>query len=79
MCSKKMYRRRLAVEAEQFWPSKKPWPEGVSYDYTKKMYRIKIENCDAEIRPGEWVIQHGRTYNVTTANNFAVMYELVKP
>lgn len=63
------YRKRLTIEAEQFWPEKKPWPEGVSDDADPDTYWLDVGYDDnsaqvVEIHPGDWIITNGETYTV---------------
>ena len=60
----KKYREKLIeIEAEQFWPDKKPWPEGVNqsphefWDQIKKnFYYLDTPDESIEIFPGYYII-----------------------
>lgn len=71
------YRKRLTVEAEQFWPDKKPWPEGVVCDPSSGelesdepgVYWLDTGYDDnssrvVDLRAGDWVITNGEEYSV---------------
>ena len=60
----KKYRKiQTEVEAEQFYPDKKPWPEGVKespHDFwgtiNKHFYYLDTPEASMEIDPGDYVI-----------------------
>jgi hypothetical protein len=60
-------KKPLVVEAEQFWPEKKPWPKGVQasrlpgaaerYPTAEGAdYFIKTLEGDHIVTPGDWII-----------------------
>ena len=63
------YRKKpVVIEAEQFWPDKKPHPEGVDeyvkerkedeQGYVSTWYGWRIETLEGlhEVTPGDWII-----------------------
>jgi hypothetical protein len=57
------------VDAVQFWPEKKPWPEGVkvaSDDFwgepNPNFYYFENDDEAYEIKPGHWVITNESGY-----------------
>ena len=57
------YRKKpIIVEAEQFWPDKKPWPDSVklyptgSHTFDRRHYYIKTLEGVYEVTPGDWII-----------------------
>ena len=52
-------KKPIEVEAEQFWPDKKPWPRGVEKRWPKpwvKGYWIETLEGWYEVSPGNWII-----------------------
>lgn len=55
------YRKKpLTIEAEQFWPTEWPWPDGVRMDNSHPnlppVFSIEtLEGRDA-VTPGDWII-----------------------
>lgn len=87
-----MYRRRLAVEAKQLWPSQKPWPEGVFFDTDSDTYWLdggsdiygRVRSRVVRVYPGDWIVAHNMPYfvfarEVWTPANFGAMWEPVHP
>lgn len=78
----------VEIEAEQFWPDKKPWPEGVEHDFPEpafaggepfpKEYYIKTLEGRHEVTPGDWIITgvSGERY-LCKPNIFEETYEPV--
>lgn len=55
------YRKKpVVVEAKQFWPNKKPWPEGVVREPTlgtaASHYRVHTLEGQFAVSPGDWII-----------------------
>lgn len=55
------YRKKpIVVEAEQFWPNEKPWPDGVyKHPYREEGstgYRINTLEGHHDVTPGDWII-----------------------
>lgn len=77
------YRRKpTVIEAEQFFPDKQPWPEGVELhqDSGVDWYVVKTVHGFVRIEPGCWVIpenEPGRAYPVTP-DIFEKTYEKVE-
>ncbi len=56
----------VIVEAEQFWPDMKPWPDGVVDDADPARYWVVThfrggDSACTPIEPGDWVIQRGES------------------
>ena len=50
------YRKKpVVVEAEQYWPLKKPWPKGV-FRIGWGRPKIKTLEGDLYVTPGDWII-----------------------
>ena len=55
------YRRKPStIEAEQFWPDKKPWPEGVEYypaprAYASGFYFLDVPAGKFTVSAGDWI------------------------
>ncbi len=51
-------KRRIPIEAEQFWPSKIPWPEGVKEILTPSGEQFWIATLEGGhvVTPGDWII-----------------------
>lgn len=45
----------IVIEAEQFWPEKKPWPERVSW--VNGQYILSARDRLYEIQPGDYVLK----------------------
>jgi hypothetical protein len=65
------YRQKpVVVEAEQFWPDTRPWPEGVyakvvtAADFGRgqkhTVHRIDTLKGTCKVDPGDWIIKGGR-------------------
>ena len=57
----KFRKKPVVVSAEQFWPTVRPWPEGVYFDdlgteFTRPNYRIITLEGEMKITPGDWII-----------------------
>lgn len=54
-----LFRKKALIEASQFFPDKKPWPEGVEIDTMSPTgYGIfTLENTARkyEVEPGDWI------------------------
>ena len=78
------YRKKpVVIEAEQFWPDKRPWPNGVSRSHPEVSgkdvmhYQIgTLERCHA-VTPGDWIITgvKGEKYPVCKPDIFEATYE----
>lgn len=83
-----MYRKRVLVGAEQFWPDDKPWPDGVTeFGYQwgvrdedcHRLYSVRSEVgsvLGGNLKPGDWVVTNpnGQRYAVPDAV-FRATYE----
>ena len=52
-------KKRIPVEAEQFWPDKLPWPEGVDSFLLANgnpSYMISTLEGNHIVSPGDWII-----------------------
>lgn len=51
-------KKPVVIEAEQFWPEKEPWPEGVRHVETAAGWRYAIGTLEGvhEVTPGDWII-----------------------
>jgi hypothetical protein len=56
--ARKFRKKPLVIEAEQFWPDKKPWPDGVFThgDIGAPEWLIKTLEGWLRVSPGDWVI-----------------------
>lgn len=77
------YRRKPeVVEAEQFWPFEKPWPEGVKADVVNPKYArpfVTTPEGPVDIHPGDWVITNAKgERRVREPDVFEDTYELVQ-
>ena len=51
------YRKKpVVIEAEQFWPNRKPWPTGVKLHLASNKFLIETLEGNMEVSPGDWVI-----------------------
>jgi len=50
----KVRKRPVVVEAEQFFPDQKPWPEGVAR--CREGWHIKTLEGRGLVSPGDWII-----------------------
>jgi len=48
-------KKPVAIEAEQFFPDRKPWPEGVEQP-TGYGWRIQTLEGPIIVTPGDWII-----------------------
>lgn len=68
----------IVVEAEQFWPDKKPWPNHVSW--TNGQYILSARDRLYEIQPGDYVIKLSdapRNVRPEKPDNFRKMFQKV--
>jgi len=53
-------KKPIVIEAEQFFPNKEPWPDGVEYNADPAIdapkYIIQTLEGLFEVSPGDWVI-----------------------
>lgn len=50
------YRKRpIEIEAEQFFPDRRPWPEGVERDCMGEYFIRTLKGVMA-VTPGDWII-----------------------
>lgn len=69
------YREKTTVDAEQFWPDKRPWPEGV-VEAANGNYRISTIHGMMDISAGWWVIRDaGGHRSICLSSYFEKMYE----
>lgn len=88
----KFIRKPTAIEAEQFWPDKKPWPRGVveklsrfdGEDYHGG-YRIRTRYSGwLSVSPGDWIVksEDGTPYpcksDIFEKNYEPIVDELIK-
>jgi hypothetical protein len=54
----------VVIEAEQFWPTERPWPIGVYENKNIDAYFIRSLEGIMEVTPGDWIITgvHGEKY-----------------
>lgn len=54
----KFRKKPVTVEAEQFWPDKKPWPTGVVSEVSSAGISFRIHTLEGVmiVRPGDWII-----------------------
>lgn len=54
----KFRRKPIEINVEQFWPSKRPWPKGVTYSSEGgfTVYNI-LHRSYIKIQPGDWIRQ----------------------
>lgn len=55
----KFRKKPVVIEAEQFWPEKTPWPEGVIRDRWPRVttsWRIETLEGSHVVTPGDWII-----------------------
>lgn len=79
------YRRRpIDVEAVQFWPDQKPWPEGVEKIFPnwrgdESMPLIINLDNHTKVNPGDWIVtnQTGERY-VVRKDSFDATYKKVE-
>jgi len=78
----KVQKKPVVVEAEQFFPEKKPWPEGIEdWGCAAKGHKFMINTLNGEVvvYPGEWVITGvGGEHYPCKADIFEQTYERVK-
>ncbi len=67
--------RRRVVEAEQFFPDKKPWPEGVSHVNMYYGYEWVRGDLDISVEPGEWLVERDGWSHVLSDVDFKDTYE----
>ncbi len=55
------YRKKpIVVEAEQFFPDKKPWPRGVVANVGESYYWVTtIHRQKTKVAPGDWIVLEG--------------------
>ena len=81
----KFRRKPVTVEAEQFFPEKKPWPRGIQIRLPhwankslnpQPTYGFLADGYTAKVEPGDWVVtnQTGERYMVRQAL-FSQTYE----
>ena len=76
----------IIVEAEQFFPDKKPWPDGV-YDRrggslisSTDPYAVQFGSGRISVHPNDWVVRDKNgNYGVMRDGHFKRDYELVGP
>jgi hypothetical protein len=74
------YRKKPAeVHAEQFFPDRKPWPEGVYRNESVGRYYLDRMDLITRLATGDWIVQHesGRI-EVVPRPVFAETYEPVE-
>lgn len=78
---KKFRKKPVVIEAEQFWPDRMPWPEGVRYVETAGGWRYEVGTLDGPhiASPGDWIITgvKGERYPVKP-DIFEMTYESVE-
>ena len=53
----KFRKKPVVIEAEQFFPDKKPWPEGVETYHPKgDRWRVWTLEGTMNVKPGDWII-----------------------
>ncbi len=55
----KFRKKPCVVEAEQFWPDKKPWPKGVTSAKYEGHYVTTIHRQKTRVVCGDWIISEG--------------------
>lgn len=77
------YRKKpVVVEAEQFWPEKKPWPKGVvradwPFSGGENNFGLKVDDGNwVLLHPGDWIVtkSHGEQERCFS-ESFAATYE----
>jgi hypothetical protein len=71
------YRKKpVVVEAEQFWPDVKPWPEGVETNWrVEEGFYVNTINGQVHIEPGEWIITDAAGHYPCKPDIFHMTYE----
>lgn len=74
----KFRKRPVVIEAEQFFPDRVPWPEGVERSVTPDEYVIRTLEGPMRVSTGDWVITgvKGERYPCKP-DIFAATYEAV--
>lgn len=53
----KFRKKPIVIDAEQFWPDKVPWPEGVRRDkFTEGGFYIGTLEGHHQVTAGDWII-----------------------
>ena len=71
------YRKKsVVVEAEQFFPSKTPWPDWV-FSIGGRRWTIKLNGrgWEQRIHPGTWIITDGSHRHACDAQTLGSRYE----
>ena len=57
------YRKTALIDAEQFWPDKRPWPTGVEESSTSPtgygIFTLEHTKLAHEVSPGDWIATGG--------------------
>lgn len=77
------YRRKPeVVDAEQFWPNEKPWPEGVKADVVNPKFArpfVTVFGQPIPVHSGDWVLTNAKGERcVRESDVFQATYELVQ-
>lgn len=72
-----LYRRRtISVLAEQFIPSRKPWPADVTKPDTLPWHTVQTPSGPIRVDPGDWIVTYADGLRIRiTADLFPKMYE----
>ena len=74
----KKYRKKIEeIEAEQFWPDKKPWPEGLQTDEHGWEYFVEDDYSFDEVSPGDFIVKYTKGYFNVAPERFKMNYEPV--
>ena len=56
----KFRKKPIVIEAEQFFPDKEPWPEGVRFDASDAevpdSFFLETLEGNSNVTPGDWII-----------------------
>ena len=73
-----LYRKKVIVEAKRFWPSKKPWPEGVSRGI-RPLFYLDSWGHSYQLYRGDWILTNDKGERYPCSNDiFKRDYELAR-